>query len=183
MAKLSEPEDLPVREAREGDGQAWDTLFRRYQLPLYAYVVELVRDEQAARDVVQEAFVNATRYIRSLRDDARFGSWLFGIAHQKCQQHWRRRKWEMAPLEEQADTLVDPSERPDAELVRLEDRQRFMQALRDLAPPHREVLLLHFLEDFPLQEIADITGVSLGTVKSRIHYAKKALSQTLRNRP
>ena len=155
----------------------------RYQLPLYAYVVEIVRDEQAARDVVQEAFINATRYIRSLRDDARFGSWLFGIAHQKCQEHWRRRKWEMAPLEEQVETLADRGERPDAELVRLEDKQRFMKALRDLAPPHREVLLLHFLENFPLQEIADITGVGLGTVKSRIHYAKKALRQAIENRP
>ena len=75
--------------------------------------------------------------------------------------------------------LVEGSERPDALLLRQEDEARFMQALKSLAPLHREVLLLHFLEDFSLQEIAEVVGVELGTVKSRIHYAKRALRRHL----
>jgi RNA polymerase sigma-70 factor (ECF subfamily) len=69
---------------------AWDALFRRYQLPLYVYVFELVRDEQASLDLVQETFIAAVRHIGSLRDDGKFGSWLFGIAHQKVIQRWRK---------------------------------------------------------------------------------------------
>src|SRR3569832_1086695 len=99
MLIVAGDETLPVAGARRGDAGAWAILFRRYQLPLYVYVVELVRNEQTARDIVQETFINAHRHIGSLRDDARLGSWLFGIAHQKCQQHWRKPKREEVPLE------------------------------------------------------------------------------------
>jgi RNA polymerase sigma-70 factor (ECF subfamily) len=179
MANPSEADSLPVREAREGDGQAWDRLFHRYQLPLYAYVVELVNDEQVARDVVQEAFVNAARYLQRLRDDARFGSWLFSIARQKCLQHWRRPQHATEPLEQHEPEQASEAAAPDVVLVRREEEERFMTALRQLTPKHREVVLLHFLEDFSLREIADITGVGVGTVKSRMHYAKQSLRQAM----
>ena len=92
MLVVSEREQLPVREARAGKPAAWDALFKRYQLPLYAYVFELVHHEQTSLDIVQETFINAARHLAGLRDDAKFGSWLFGIAHQKCIQHWRKRR-------------------------------------------------------------------------------------------
>ena len=67
MLEVAESSNLPVQEARAGDAEAWDTLFRRYQLPLYVYVFELVRDEQASLDVVQETFISAVRNIGGLR--------------------------------------------------------------------------------------------------------------------
>jgi RNA polymerase sigma-70 factor (ECF subfamily) len=82
MLVVAGREQLPVAEARAGGTAAWDILFRRYQLPLYVYVFELVHDEQTSLDIVQESFINAARYIESLREDEKFGSWLFGIAHQ-----------------------------------------------------------------------------------------------------
>src|SRR5208337_4620092 len=91
MPEVSAPEQSPVAQARAGDPAAWDTLFRRYQLPLYVFVLELVREEQVALDLVQESFIAAVRHLGSLREDERFGSWLFGIAHQKCIQRWRKR--------------------------------------------------------------------------------------------
>ena len=102
MLVVAEPEQLPVPQARAGDPAAWDTLFRRYQLPLYVYVFELVHDEQASLDIVQETFINAARHLGSLREDGKFGSWLFGIAHQKCIQRWRKQGREAAALEELA---------------------------------------------------------------------------------
>src|SRR5215468_1305718 len=102
MLVMAEREELPVARARAGDPAAWDALFRRYQLPLYVYVFELVHDEQASLDIVQESFINATRYIGSLREDDKFGGWLFGIAHQKCVQRWRKRSREQDALEELA---------------------------------------------------------------------------------
>src|SRR6266700_2770950 len=100
MLGVAEIEQLPVLQARAGDGAAWDALFRRYQLPLYVYIFELVRDEQTSLDIVQETFINAVRHLGTLRDDAKFGSWLFGIAHQKCIQRWRKRRGEETALEE-----------------------------------------------------------------------------------
>lgn len=175
MLVVAGPEQLPVREARAGDPEAWDTLFRRYQLPLYAYVFELLHNEQASLDVVQETFINAARHIGSLRDDARFGSWLFGIAHQKVVQRWRKPD-RFEPLgEDDAASIPQTDENPREWLIRHEQEEEFMNMLNRLPMPQREVLLLHFVEDFSLEEIAGITGVPHGTVKSRIHYGKKAL--------
>lgn len=179
MPVVSEQHTLPVREARAGDPEAWETLLARYRLPLYAYVYELVRHEQTSLDIVQESFISASRYIGTLRDNDKFGSWLFNIAHQKCAQHWRRRQPDQVPLEpddpEWADREADPGEL----LIRKEQEEAFMRFINQLPVPHRSVLLLHYLEEFSLEDIARITGAAPGTVKSRLHYARKALRKLL----
>lgn len=178
MLLVSEREQLPVREARAGKPSAWDALFKRYQLPLYTYVFELVRHEQTSLDIVQETFINAVRHIGGLRDGAKFGSWLFGIAHQKCIQHWRKRRPEQVPIDDDFEEGgFDPG--PEEILIRKEQEEQFMKSLGELTERHRAVLLLHFVEDFSLEEIADITGAQIGTVKSRLHYAKKTLRKLL----
>lgn len=177
MPEVSDIEQLPVLQARAGEPAAWDTLFRRYQLPLYVYVFELVRDEQAGLDIVQETFIAAVRHIGSLREDNKFGSWLFGIAHQKCVQRWRKRKEILFDeIPESPDKFEDG---PDDLLIRREQENEFMDSLNQLPLPQRFVLLLHFVEDFSLEEIARITETPIGTVKSRMHYAKKALRKLL----
>ncbi|MEI9866495.1 MAG: RNA polymerase sigma factor [Limisphaerales bacterium] len=177
MPEVAEPEQLPVQQARAGEPSAWDTLFWRYQLPLYVYAYELVRDEQAALDIVQETFIAAVKHIGSLREDRKFGSWLFGIAHQKCLQHWRKRK------EFLFDEVPEPSDKfedgPDDLLIRQEQEAEFMNLLNQLPLPQRSVLLLYFIEEFSLEEIAHVTETQLGTVKSRLHYAKKSLRKLL----
>jgi RNA polymerase sigma-70 factor, ECF subfamily len=177
MLEVAAIETLPVPQARAGEPAAWDTLFRRYQLPLYVYVFELVRHEQIALDLVQETFIAAARHLDSLRDDAKFGSWLFGIAHQKVIQRWRRRTELL--LEEVAVPEEDFEPGPDALLIRREQEAEFMNLVAQLPPPQRAVVLLHYLEDFPLEEIARILETRLGTVKSRLHYAKKSLRKLL----
>jgi len=179
MLAVADIEQLPVRQARAGDPDAWDALFRRYQLPLYAYVQELVRDEQASLDIVQEAFIAAARHIGSLRTDGKFGSWLFGIAHQKVLQRWRKPDRSRPLGEAHPEALAETEATPADQLIRHEDEEDFMRRLDQLPDPQRDVLLLHFLEDFSLEEIAGITGVPLGTVKSRMHHAKRALRESM----
>ena len=179
MLVVAETEQLPVAQARSGEPTAWDTLFRRYQLPLYVYVFELVRDEQASLDIVQETFINAARHIGSLREDGKFGSWLFGIAHQKCIQRWRKQGREAAALEEFAASPAASEDDPAELLIREEQEAVLMKLLNRLPIAQRSALLLHFVEDFSLEEIAAVTGAALGTVKSRLHYAKKALKKLM----
>ena len=179
MLVVAEREQLPVQQARAGSPDAWDFLFRRYQLPLYIYVFELVHDEQASLDVVQETFISAARYIGGLREDEKFGSWLFGIAHQKCIQRWRAKSREELWRDEVAGTPEEVSESPDELLIRREQEAEFMELLNRLPLPQRSVLLLHYVEDFSIEEIAAITGAQPGTVKSRLHYAKKALRKLM----
>ncbi len=177
MPEVADIEQLPVAQARAGEPAAWDALFRRYQLPLYVYVFELVRDEQASLDVVQETFIAAVRHLGGLREDAKFGSWLFGIAHQKCVQRWRKRREVL--LDEIPESPDEFEDRPDDLLIRREQETEFMNLVNQLPLPQRSVLLLHFVEDFPLEEIARITETPPGTVKSRLHYAKRALRKLL----
>jgi RNA polymerase sigma-70 factor (ECF subfamily) len=179
MLVVAEREQLPVPQARAGEPKAWDILFKRYQLPLYVYVVELVREEQTALDIVQETFIAALRHIGGLRDNDRFGSWLFGIAHQKCAQRGRKRSREELFQEELADTAAEFESAPDDLLIRREQEARFMELLNQLPPLQRAVLLLHFIEEFSLQEISVITQAPLGTVKSRLHHAKHTLRKLL----
>ncbi len=180
MRAVAEREQLPVQQARAGEPGAWDVLFHRYQLPLYVYAFELVHHEQASLDIVQETFISASRHLDSLRDDEKFGSWLFGIAHQKCAQHWRKHdRAEILRDELEATAPESFDDDPSELLIREEQETEFMNRLNQLPLPQRAVLLLHFVEDFPLEEIAAITGVALGTVKSRLHYAKKTLRELL----
>ena len=179
MLAVAERDQLPVPQARAGDSAAWDALFRRYQLPLYVYVFELVHDEQASLDIVQETFISAVRYIDGLRDDDKFGGWLFGIAHQRCIQRCRKQTREASALEEVAAAPPEFEPGPDDLVIRQEQEEDFMRLLNQLPPPQRSVLLLHFIEDFSIDQIAEITGTAPGTVKSRLHYARKALRKLL----
>jgi RNA polymerase sigma-70 factor (ECF subfamily) len=179
MLVVAERKQLPVPQAKAGEPEAWDILFRRYQLPLYVYVFELVHDEQTSLDLVQETFIAAVRHIGGLRDDDKFGSWLFGIAHQKCIQRWRKQSREEILLDVIPESAEELEGGPDDLLIRREQEAEFMQLLNQLPLPQRSVLLLHFVEDFSLEEIAGITDTQLGTVKSRLHYAKKSLRKLL----
>lgn len=179
MPCVAAPSPHLLQAARRHDAHAWDTLLKQSQLPLYAYVAELIRDRHAAFDVVQETFVAAVRNIGSLRDDARFVSWLFSIAHQRCLQHLRRDRRAgdvFADTEGEADDFVDPGvDDARTQLVRAENTAAFFVLVEQLPAPQRSALLLHILEDFSLEEIAVITAVPVGTVKSRLHHAKRAL--------
>jgi RNA polymerase sigma-70 factor (ECF subfamily) len=170
----AEKENLPVSLARAGNAQAWDTLFRRYQLPLYVYIFQMVHNDQSSLDLVQETFINAVRHIESLNNDEKFGSWLFGIAHQKCIQLWRGKGREQEAHDELADAFEEFEADPAELLIRREQHGEFMNLLEKLLPAHRETLVLHFFEEFSLEEIADITSTPVGTVKSRLYYAKRA---------
>lgn len=179
MLVVREPEKLPVREAKAGDAAAWEQLFRRYQMPLYVYVFELVRNEQASRDIVQETFIAAAQHIGSLRKDSGFGGWLFGIAHQKCLQLWRAQRRVEVPLEEVAELPAQASEEPDELLVRAEAEEQVLALLQRLPVEQRSALLLNCVEGFSLEEIAQITEVPVGTVKSRLHHARQAMRKLL----
>ena len=160
-------------------GETIEELFTALESPLLAYALRYTGTRELAEDIVQEAFIAATRHIGNLRDDSKFGSWLFGIAHQKCIQRWRKQDRESAALEEISAEPESFENDPGELLVRREQEEAFMKLLNQLAPAHRSVLLLHFLEDFSLEEIARITGSTLGTVKSRMHYAKKSLRKLM----
>jgi RNA polymerase sigma-70 factor (ECF subfamily) len=176
-----------VQDARRHDAHAWNTLLKQHQLPLFAYVAELTRDRETALDLVQETFANAVRHIATLRDDSRFASWLFGIAHQRCVQQFRRKRRHeefFTETNECADDFPDSEfDDPRDTLIRVENTEAFFLLVEKLPVAQRSALLLHVLEDFSLEEIATITAVPVGTVKSRLHHAKRALRKLVEDQP
>src|SRR5206468_1102800 len=98
-------------------------------------------------------FIKAVRHIASLREDEKFGSWLFGIAHQQCIQQWRKKDRQEMLLDEVAGAPPGFEDGPDQLLVRREQEAEFMKSLDQLPLPQRSVLLLHFVEDFSLDAI------------------------------
>lgn len=189
MPLVSPPSQLAslVARARAQEPAAWDVLLREHQHAVYAYVAELVRDRHLALDLVQEAFVDALKGIGSLRDDTRFTPWLFGLAHQRCLRHFRRDRRTRERFDREAalpEGNVDESlDLPGEVMVRAEDAEAFMHQLARLPEAQRSALLLHVLEDFSLEEIAEVTAVPVGTVKSRLHHAKRAMRQYLEEQP
>ena len=182
-------EDLQhlVTAARHNDASAWDHLFRRYQLPLFTYARSFTRDRAAALDVVQETFERALTHAASLRDNTRFGGWLFGIAHQCCVRRFRvlRREADVFPaaaddaLAAREEGLADPL----LALISAETASELHALIERLPEVQRTALLLHVLGDLSLEEIAAAEEVPLGTVKSRLHTAKRALRTQFERHP
>jgi RNA polymerase sigma-70 factor (ECF subfamily) len=172
-----------VREALAGDLEAFNSLVAHYQDYLFAIVVRVVGDREAAADAVQEAFFSAYRNLARFRGDA-FRSWLSRIAINAATDILRARKRRPAdPYPEWEDDAWQPpaeeSDQPDQQVTRRARGRALAIALRQITHDQRTAIVLYDVEGYDYQEIADLTGVSLGTVKSRIHRGRLALRDLL----
>ena len=158
-----------------GEQNAFEDLVALMERPLLYYATKLTGNAETALDVLQEVWMKVFRGIGSLKDPGSLRPWLYRITHgmavDRIRQHSSREKAEedhVAGFEESA----DPSFTED-------DAAALHEALNEIGLKHREVLVLYFLEGFSLAEIAMVVGCSEGTVKSRIHYAKRAMKEIL----
>lgn len=160
-----------VEQAREGDDVAFTALVDLDGDLCYAIAFRILRDTDRAQDAVQQAFLLAWRELPRLRDPNRFGPWLHRLLVNACYEELRRhRRWSthirFLP--------VDGPSGPDP-TVSVDDRDALDRAFERLTPQHRAVFVLHHHAGHPLAEIADIVGVPVGTVKSRLHHATRTL--------
>lgn len=160
---------------QSGEPGAFEDLVAVMERPLLYYAAKLTGQEESALDVLQEVWIKAFRGIRRLKDPGSLRPWLYrithGIAVDRIRHNISRERAEEV-LIEAFDESAEPS-------FANEDSAALHRALDEIGPKHREVLVLHFLEDFSTAEIAEVVGCSEGTVKSRIHYAKKAMKEIL----
>lgn len=166
-------ESVLVLRCQAGDRDAFEEIVGRYQPRLRFFLEKMVRDSETADDLLQETWCDVYRKLPGLRDRGAVTSWIYQIARRRALQELRKRRLRFVPLEEpEAWADEEPSfTADDAEAVR--------NALDRLQPAHREVLLLRFVEQMSYEDIARVTGLALGTVRSRIHYAKHALRDEL----
>ena len=167
-------EQIWVMRARDGDHDSFQRLVRKYERRLLYFVRRFENDADRARDIVQDVWFTVFRKFPSLQATEAFRVWLYRIAHSKVATSIRRQLREADAnrlLENSPSTQVGGSER------KLEDAELVHRLLESVSADHREILTLRFLEDMRLREIADVLKCSVGTVKSRLHYAKQAFRQ------
>ena len=172
-----------IQRCRRGDEAAFETLRRRYEKKVYALCRRMCRDEDDAMEAAQDAFLAVWRGIGSFRADARFSTWVYRLTANACLDLLRREKKRGGDLsldrEECVAEPADPSPTPEELAERQETRRLVREALRALPDDYRAVLLLRELGQLSYAEIADATGLELGTVKSRISRARLALRNNL----
>jgi RNA polymerase sigma-70 factor, ECF subfamily len=160
--------------AQAGDREAFDRLFRMLQEPLYGYIFSLVGARAPAEDVLQEVFILIYRKIRWLREPELLRPWVYRIATREAFKHLKReRRWtDKAEDESVLHDLPSPSRDDLApELI--------TQLVERLSPASRAVIVLHYLHEMPLAEIAEVMGVAVGTVKSRLAYGLDMMRRQL----
>ncbi len=169
--------ELLLLQHRRGERGALEKLVCLWERPLYYYVRRLVNSEEEAKDVAQDIWLNVFRKLRSVRDPAVFPAWLYQVARRHAASHFRNAP-PFVQLPED-DTAGGTPRGYEQELLSTLDAEELHWGLGQLSPLHSECLILHFLEGFSLDEVGGIVGVPAGTVKSRIHYATRALRDVL----
>jgi RNA polymerase sigma-70 factor (ECF subfamily) len=176
-----------VRAAQKGDMGAFEELIARHRDKIYARAYSMMRNEEEAVDLSQEAWVKAWQRLVQFQGDSSFPTWITRIVINLCLDQLRRRKRQRAESIEEMDeesggverqmpvVTVNPTER----LERVELRQRIDRALSQLSVAHRTVMVLHEFEHMEYKEIAKTMNCSIGTVMSRLFYARRKMAALL----
>ena len=167
-------ERLLVLRCQTGDRDAYRELVSRFGPRLGYYLRKLLGRDDRADDIAQEVWVAVLRQLSKLRDAGAFTAWLYRIAHNKAMLD-ARRNGRMRTTTHEVEEIASEEE----EVFTRDDAARIHAALDQLEPSQREVLVLRFLEDLSYDEISQVVGCPVGTVRSRIHYAKAQLRKLL----
>jgi RNA polymerase sigma-70 factor, ECF subfamily len=194
-ASKSVPESGPddrtlIERCQAGELEAYEVLVGRYRQRVYSLAYGMLRNEQDATDLSQETFVKAWQAIRGFKKNASFYTWLYRITTNLCIDFVRKRdRRPTVPFEEAVDPDADvdveiaPSSlpSPSEEVRRKELREQIDAALLELSPEHRVVIQLREFEGLDYAEIAKTVGCQIGTVMSRLHYARRHLQKLLKD--
>ena len=172
-----------VTRAVTGREDAFEELVRRYQRPIAAYVYRMVGDYEAALDLTQEVFIKVYNSLRRYRSEFKFSTWIYKIAHNSAVDHLRRYGSRARALtnEFEGEQYELPLESrklsPEQESEKAERRAEIERVVGQLPTAYRELVLLRHSHDMSYDEIAEVTGLPLGTVKNRLFRARETMRQ------
>jgi RNA polymerase sigma-70 factor (ECF subfamily) len=172
----SAAEVVLVLRARGGDAAAFGELVERYHERVGYYLRKMLSGGDRAEDAGQELWIDVYRSLGKLREPGAFGPWVYRLARDRAYRELRKRR---VAVEGGMEDLVGDGKTPEDAYFRAEDAGRVNAGLEKLSVGHREVLLLRFVEGMSYPEIARVTGCGVGTVRSRLHYGKRALKDIL----
>jgi RNA polymerase sigma-70 factor (ECF subfamily) len=171
---------LLVRRIQIGDMAAFETLFHKYQNAIYRTALAITRDPGAAEEVLQDCFYKTYLNIMKITGEGSLSPWLHRVAvNLSCNALKKRRVW-LEPIESIAEYFfTDPHHSPENVAERAELQGTMREVINTLSLKHRIVVILHYLQDFSLPEIAYILDLPVGTIKSRLHHARNELREKL----
>lgn len=178
-----------IKQVLKGDQNAFGEIVDLYKDKVYQICFRMLWDGHEAEDAAQETFLKAFLNIHTYNHDKKFSTWLYRIATNLCIDKIRKKKPDYHLDAEIAGTdglnmyshLSSSDQLPEEEVESLEVQETIHQAILLLPEKYRSVIVLKYIEDLPLQEIADILGLPLGTVKTRVHRGREALRKHLRH--
>lgn len=169
-----------VVRVRDGDLEALGELFERYKISVYRTALAVTRDERVAEDILQDTFLKVHDYAESIDETVPLGPWLYRVTVNLAYSWANRVKRWLHSLHGTLDRwALSVQPYPEAATVEQEWRQILQRAIDALPPAHRVVIILHYLDGLSLKEIAYVTNVPEGTVKSRLYYARERLRDVL----
>ena len=165
-------ESALILELKQGNPEAVNKIVDRYSKPLFAFIMRMVDDQATAEDIFQDTWVRVVRNIGSFRGDSKFSTWLFQIALNLCRNLMRSRaRRSFVGIEE----VSDLSEDPEVDGMKILQAQKVRMLVASLPSKMREVIVLRYYHEKTDVEIAEVTGLPPGTVKSRLHRATELL--------
>jgi RNA polymerase sigma-70 factor (ECF subfamily) len=168
-----------LRRIADGDHAAFEAFFRAYERRLYRYLVRLLGDDGLANEIASDVMVEVWRGAARYHGRSKPSTWVLGIAHNKAVDALRRERRDVFELR-LAEPINAEDDEPARRAIESSTRDEIEAALATLSPEHRAVLHLTFVLGYPQAEIAAIVDCPLGTVKTRVFHAKRALRTALR---
>lgn len=172
-----------LERCKAGDELAWEALVRQFQARVFGIAFHYTGNSEDARDLAQEIFIRIYRHLDLCGDEGMFVPWMIRISRNACIDHLRRKKARPAPADVAVDEMVHlqaPGLNPEEHSMAEARRQVIHLAFRKLTALNREVILLREILELPLEEIASMLKIPLGTVKSRINRARIELAERVR---
>jgi len=172
-----------LERCKAGDELAWEALVRQFQARVFGIAFHYTGNSEDARDLAQEIFIRIYRHLDLCGDEGMFVPWMIRISRNACIDHLRRKKARPAPADVAVDEMVHlqaPGLNPEEHSMAEARRQVIHLAFRKLTALNREVILLREILGLPLEEIASMLKIPLGTVKSRINRARIELAERVR---
>lgn len=175
------PDEVLIRRIADGDLLAMQVLFARHQLHVYRFVLRLVRNQAAAEDLISEVFLDVWRQAGRFEGRSQVTTWLLSIARFKALSSLRRRP-EAELDEDEAAAVEDGADDPSITLQKKDKGALLRQCLDALSVEHREIIDLVYYHEQSVDEVAQVLGIPAGTVKTRMFYARKKLSEVMKAR-
>jgi len=168
-----------IERIAAGDKLAMQVLFARHQVRVYRFVLRLVRDQSVAEELVGEVFLDVWRQAGRFEARSTASTWLLAIARYKALSALRRRT-DQELDDDKAATIEDPGDSPEVAVLKKNKGDVLRYCLTALTPEHREIIDLVYYHEKSVEEVAQIVGIGENTVKTRMFYARKRLSELLK---